>query len=201
MKPFAEGGYSSPPGLEQQATAFQASAWPTPTARDGKGANQHEAHDRGTKGPPLNEVAALWQTPNLVDAKGGNRLGEGQAQLCHQTAQWSTPSVADVQGGRMTRSGDRSNEPLLNGQSDSLSSHLALATYPVGGLPSKERRSLNPLFVEWLMGWPPGWTLLAWTDFACSATELSRFKQRMRSALSSLGSPAEAPPAQMSLFG
>jgi hypothetical protein len=41
----------------------------------------------------------------------------------------------------------------------------------------------------------------AWTDFACSATELSRFKQLMRSALSQLGSPAEAPPAQLALFG
>jgi hypothetical protein len=70
-----------------------------------------------------------------------------------------------------------------------------------GGPLLDERRSLNPLFVEWLMGWPPGWTLLAWTDFACSETELSRFKQRMRSALLSLGLPREAPPAQLALFG
>jgi hypothetical protein len=54
---------------------------------------------------------------------------------------------------------------------------------------------LNPAFVEWLMGWPTGWTASA-----CSATELSRFKQRMRSALSQLTSHA-APPAQLSLFG
>ena len=73
-------------------------------------------------------------------------------------------------------------------------------TYPVGGGVSPERRSLNPLFVEWLMGWPHGWTLLAWTDFGCSATGLSRFKARMRSALSQLVS-LPAPPAQLSLFG
>lgn len=66
---------------------------------------------------------------------------------------------------------------------------------------SPDRRSLNPLFVEWLMGWPPHWTLVAWTDFACSETELYLFKQRMRSALLSLGLPHEAPPAQLALFG
>ncbi|OAP40371.1 hypothetical protein AU381_00135 [Sinorhizobium glycinis] len=81
-------------------------------------------------------------------------------------------------------------------------SSLPVLPTETGGEPSsKERRSLNPLFVEWLMGWPPGWTLLAWTDFACSATELSRFKQRMRSALLQLGLPREAPPAQLALFG
>jgi hypothetical protein len=43
------------------------------------------------------------------------------------------------------------------------------------------RRILNPRFVEWLMGWPTG---LSACD--CSATELSRWQQRMRSRLSEL---------------
>nr|WP_236771055.1 hypothetical protein [Agrobacterium tumefaciens] len=66
---------------------------------------------------------------------------------------------------------------------------------------SPDRRSLNPLFVEWLMGWPPNWTLVAWIAFGCSEMELSHWKQRMRYALLSLGLPQEAPPAQLSLFG
>ncbi len=33
--------------------------WPTPQARDHKGANLDGVHDRGGKGPPLNEVARL----------------------------------------------------------------------------------------------------------------------------------------------
>ena len=69
-----------------------------------------------------------------------------------------------------------------------------------GSKSSPERRSLNPLFVEWLMGWPPGWTLLVSTAFGCSATALSRFKLDMRSALSQLALH-DAPPAQASLFG
>ena len=102
----------------------------------------------------------------------------------------------------MSRSKDRSDELLLNGQSDRLSSSLQdRIIYPVGQVSSHPRRSLNPIFVEWLMGWPPGWTLAAWTDFACSATELSAWKQRMRSALLDLGLPQAGPPAQLALFG
>ncbi|GGB00325.1 hypothetical protein GCM10011491_30630 [Brucella endophytica] len=60
---------------------------------------------------------------------------------------------------------------------------------------------MNPLFVEWLMGWPPGWTLGVWTDFACSGTELCHFKRRMRSVFLQYGLPPEAAPAQLALFG
>ncbi len=82
-----------------------------------------------------------------------------------------------------------------------VSFHQVHPTYPVGELPSKERRSLNPLFVEWLMGWPPGWTLLAWTDLGCSATAWFHWRAAMRSELLRIGLPREAPPEQMSLFG
>jgi hypothetical protein len=72
----------------------------------------------------------------------------------------------------------------------------------VGEESSHIRRTLNPLFVEWLMGWPPSWTLLALMPpalnaFACSETAFFHFKQRMRSALFALGLPRAAPPAQL----
>ena len=66
------------------------------------------------------------------------------------------------------------------------------------------RRQLNPIFVEWLMGWPPGWTMTARgaapNGSACSETALSRYRQLMRSALSSLASPPAASPAQTDVF-
>lgn len=40
------------------------------------------------------------------------------------------------------------------------------------------KAKLNPLFVEWLMGFP-----LGWTDFAPVGTEWYRWKRRMRSLL------------------
>ena len=43
---------------------------------------------------------------------------------------------------------------------------------------SDVRRTLNPLFVEALMGWPTGWT-----GFASVATELCLWLRRMRCEL------------------
>ncbi|MFN3833416.1 MAG: hypothetical protein ACK4SQ_14415 [Allorhizobium sp.] len=169
---FDKSGY---PNLANTAKVFSASAWPTPTANDWKGS-----------GPTLERKDGQMR---------GDRLDYATEQL------WSTPSVADVQGGRKSRSGERNSELLMNGQADELCSLLDLTTSTVGETHLKPRRSLNPLFVEWLMGWPPGWTLAAWTDFACSETELSLWRGRMRYALSQLGLPQEAPPQQLALFG
>jgi site-specific DNA-cytosine methylase len=48
---------------------------------------------------------------------------------------------------------------------------------------SPSPRRLNPLFVEWLMGWP-----IAWTDCDSAAMEWCRWRQRMRLELSRLDS-------------
>lgn len=155
--------------------------WPTPAARDWKGANSEEHLERSTGSLHLDQlpnfVQHLWRTLGAADSERGSngtwqpKPKAGQHSLRHQTDRWEHPY-----------------------------SPLALTTVKTGKPSSKERRSLNPLFVEWLMGWPPGWTLLVSSDFACSATALSHFKQRMRGALSQLVLH-DAPPAQASLFG
>jgi hypothetical protein len=190
------------------ANGSSSSAWPTPVAQDDqKSPEAHMAMKARMPGGPRQTITSLtvkvkaWPTPVAADSGEKVTLTTHQgACLLREAVNWSTPSVADVTGGRMARSGARNNEPLMNGQAAALSSRLVPMTYPVGEVSSHPRRSLNPLFVEWLMGWPPGWTLGVWTDFACSGTELSRFKRRMRSALSQLTSHA-APPAQLNLFG
>lgn len=78
-----------------------------------------------------------------------------------------TPSVADTQGGRKTRSGDRSDELLLNG----LAAAEAFGPYapaierwervigrpaPPATEPGKTRPRLSARFVEWMMGLPDG---------------------------------------------
>jgi hypothetical protein len=194
-----EGGHTL--NLQDQVQDFPVSTWPTPTTRDWKDTGNMENVPENFL---LGRVAANWSTPRATDGeKGGpnQAFGAGGIPLPAQAQQWATPSMADTTGGRMSRSGDRSNEPLLKGQANTLVSSLPdPVIYAVGGIPSKERRSLNPLFVEWLMGWPPGWTLLAWTDFACSETALSVWKQRMRFALLQLGLPPAAPLVQHDLF-
>jgi len=201
--------------LNDEAASWSPAAWPTPAVTDSFGARNRtsgrsDPNSKHHDGVTLNDAIVLWSTPTQIHRKsekamkpfsqGGQSSPPGLEQQA-ETLMWSTPSVADVQGGRKSRSGDRDNELLMNGQADQLCSHLDLTISTVGEAHSHPRRSLNPLFVEWLMGWPPAWTLVAWTDFACSETELSHFKQRMRSALLQLGLPREAPPAQLALFG
>jgi hypothetical protein len=54
-----------------------------------------------------------------------------------KTVRVPTPTVACATGGQTSRSGTRKDEPLLAGVA--------------GG-------SLNPDWVEWMQGWPIGWT-------------------------------------------
>ena len=67
-------------------------------------------------------------------------------------------------------------------------SHLAQTTSKPGHTCSPKCRRLNPLFVERLLGWPRGWTLLPLgpTDLESSVMEWSRWWRLMRSALSRL---------------
>jgi hypothetical protein len=130
----------------------------------------------GRAGFRLAAQTMQWATPSVADTTGGRMARSGDRSdepLLKGQAANLDGSLADadiIELRRQSPAGQqlqlqRDNPPSLFPPGPSI--------YPVGGIPSKERRSLNPLFVEWLMGWPPGWTLLAWTDFACSETALS----------------------------
>lgn len=78
-----------------------------------------------------------------------------------------TPSVADTQGGRKARSGNRSDELLLNGLAAAEAfgpyasaierwEHVLGRRAPDPTEPGKTRPRLSSRFVEWLMGLPDG---------------------------------------------
>lgn len=191
-KQFA-GGNPSLPAL--------AKMWNTPKASDALSGADRVRRDTGKPQSALPTDAILWSTPRASDGeKGGpnQSFGAGGQPLPAQATQWPTPTSLSY--GESHQPGNSRSVNLTLERAEDLYSRLALTTVKTGKPSSKERRSLNPLFVEWLMGWPPGWTLLVSSDFACSATALSRFKRRMRCALSPLVLH-DAPPAQVSLFG
>ncbi|WP_246410867.1 hypothetical protein [Phyllobacterium trifolii] len=219
-KKFQQSGY---PNLANSAKMFQASAWLTPSANE-DAAGTVDGKMQRMLTHQAKEASDLWSTPRASDGEKGSpnqSFGAGGIPLPAQAIQlgemWTTPRATETNEAWETKrarnirhlatstSSSRTKGvggPTTSMQAEALASSLPVhPIYPVGGIHSKERRSLNPLFVEWLMGWPQGWTLLAWTDFACSAMELSHWKQRMRFALSQLASPKEAPPAQLALFG
>jgi hypothetical protein len=83
----------------------------------------------------------IWQTPvadDSVDRLAGKWNSRGEPKLSAQVKSWPTPRTADAKGQGMSRT--RADKP------DNLSAQL-------GG-------SLNPMWVEWLMGFPLGWTAL-----------------------------------------
>lgn len=182
------------------------SLWATPQARDHFpphtaeyiASKKAEGHGMGN----LNDQADQWMTPLTGQAL------DMEAYRASNT--WPTPTAMNRPRSDETLEKCRTRRKEKAGQNtvplylEDLASRISLQGQEMpkdGETSSPDRRSLNPLFVEWLMGWPPGWTLLAWVDFGCSAMELSHWKQRMRSALLSLGLPQEAPPAQLALFG
>jgi hypothetical protein len=175
-------------------------------------------HSNGNgMGTPLAVAASTWPTPAASEARLGfqdrsdpEKKGT-QVSLSTMAMIWSTPRASDGEKGGPNQRFISGGMPLPAQASDF--SLPAPATSTHGETSSHSRRSLNPLFTEWLMGWPPGWTMIAITPdlltdgtrrgssgCACSATALSRFRADMRSALSSLGTPPAAPPEQPSFL-
>jgi hypothetical protein len=94
----------------------------------------------------------------------------GRSPLPNQAVAWATPTARDHKDGATTLA----NTPVYG-----LLGRQVLTTPMAGRDTSDARRTLNPLFVEALMGWPTGWTA-----FASVETEWSRWLQRMRCELS-----------------
>ena len=128
--------------------AIESGFVPTPTAQPyGTGQNGQRKDGTTFKGagmPSLDTMARhnLWPTPTQngnYNRKGlSKNSGDG---LATAVALWPTPAARDWKDGRVEGIGDR-NTPNLS--------------RVVGQSPNTG--SLNPTWVEWLMGFPIGWT-------------------------------------------
>lgn len=78
----------------------------------------------------------LWPTP-LADGDRRSNYAQGGTSLGYAVRNWPTPTCHDSKGSEAKRGKNAQGGPTL--------------TETVGG-------PLNPGFVEWLMGWPIGWT-------------------------------------------
>jgi hypothetical protein len=121
---------------------------PTPTARDGSGVRGKAAQER--KGNPIDTVPIYVQkfpTPTATDyknqptSKSWKAKGAVNYKLSNPEiqAKWPTPLSTEYRANRVKR------ENHHNGLTQAV-----LATQNSG--------QLNPTWVEWLMGWPLGWT-------------------------------------------
>ena len=173
-----------------------ASNWPSPSMTDGnRGDYTRDNGDPDKPRPSLGGAAKEWATPAAHERAQAPRTVDHGIQLANQVANWPTPASRDYKG-------ENGPAHLENGTGrlhlDQLPNFVKYRFSPPGQPPpdgppsSKSRRTLNPLFVEWLQGWPSGWT-----DCDSAVTGLSRYRQLMRTELSMLCS---RPPEQASLF-
>jgi hypothetical protein len=153
------------------------SSWATANAHDGM---RPGSDATSTQGRNLKREAEHWPTATTMDTMDAARkgiVGNHNLSLPVAAKEWATPVSSD-DGKKVTTA---SLQPGLIGQQAEWSGLLDPAE--TGRLSTNRygRRCLNPRFVEWLMGWPHGWT-----DFAPAGTERCLFVQRMRSELSRL---------------
>jgi hypothetical protein len=142
--------------------------WPTPRTCSGK----------RSSGANRTELLRLWPTAKA----GGNRPGAGRRHEADRARYWATPSARDWRSGLAGPETMARNSRPLNEQAVSGRSRPAPETIMGGGTGCGDTPTLNPLFVEALMGWPTGWT-----GFASVATAWSPWLRLMRGELSRLG--------------
>lgn len=115
--------------------------WPTPAARDCKGANSMEHLTREGKRNHTDQLVnavRLWPTPRVGGSNGNSPAGVKHGDLAAVVAMFPTQTTRDYKS------------PDMNPESARFSQKTELNSV-VGGL-------LNPMWVEWLMGFPLGWT-------------------------------------------
>ena len=123
----------------ETTVAAREKMWPTPNARDHKGAPSAKWGSQAS----LPREVKMWPTPRAGNP-GSRKPGTGGKVLAEEAKKsvqmWPTPTSRDHKD-----TGDCANVPTNS-----------LLGREVG--PSKESGSLNPAWVEWLKGLPPGWT-------------------------------------------
>lgn len=165
--------------------------WPTPCAQNHR-IGMSNRYGPGQRRSMLNDAVAhqmMWPTPHGICAPGPRRPGPsgnelGRAVLKAERAMWPTPTATADHQGLCTPAKGREGGTLVEAVSARMWPPPASRDYrhpnakaysERGGgkkgeqLPNAVGGALNPTWVEWLMGFP-----LGWTDCGPSETRLSR---------------------------
>lgn len=164
----------------------EAQSWPTPSAsvvNDGEPVEKWEArrasleakHLNGNgAGTPLTIAARNWPTPAARDVKGSDLpRRKGSPSLPELVQNWPTPYGLAANHGP---DGNEFSKAVRNWPTDGESSVFSLLRRMIsrhGHECSPECLRLNPQFVNWLQGFPPGWT-------DCESTETQWFPLWLR---------------------
>lgn len=147
-------------------------SWPTPTEADGKGGPRKTPRaDRNPNKPcDLRSAVCMCPTPRASDGDRGGRgellhwVKTGTPREGQVRRMFNTPTARDWKDGTAEACRNVPVNSLLGRQVHAIPPH---PNDQPGGM-------LNPDWVEWLMGWPIGWT-------ASAALETDRFRQWLAS--------------------
>lgn len=168
----------------RRAEELAVAMWGTPRASDGEKGGPNQSFGAG--GTPLPAMAANWPTPAAQNWKGSSEDsvtradGKSRMDILHYAAEqgFSRPDLATRADGP---------PPSISRQISRRLLRRAISNVPQTTMRRWSRqgawrkRRLNPVFVEWLMGWPVGHALCA-----CSETAWFHWRRHMRGALSQL---------------
>ena len=137
---------------ERRTSGTECGLLPTPLASNTK-AHHMRGSDNGKQREPRSYLT--WPTPTKSDWTGGPGCSgrAGGLNLRTAVAKWPTPTVNDSKNSTL---------PPSQIKHDNIPGALLRSGETAGG-------QLNPLWVEWLMGWPAGWTDL-------NVLEMDRFQ-------------------------
>ncbi len=138
----------------RRTSATGCGSWPTPQSRDWKGpqgrAYKGISHDLPSR--------VMWPTPAARDAKGGNsrehcEKGLKNGNRGHMDQLYNSIMYPDLRNGKeflLRETAKVTTKKLENSMPDQ----------SCPGTQTQQKGQLNPSWVEWLMGWPIGWTEL-----------------------------------------
>ena len=90
-----------------------------------------------------------FHTPNTTGLDGGSN---NRKALKKKKENWPTPTMRDYKGANAFETTTKKISEGLRAHMGQLPNAVQhMEQKPIGG-------TLNPVFVEWLMGWPLGWT-------------------------------------------
>lgn len=173
--------------------AVATEVWATPNAMGGGSTSR--GGDRIGE-PLLGGQTANWPTPNARDHKGMDLASRsGGSSLSHQVEAESMSHFSHPAPAWVALAFSMTSESFSLVTLDALGSALKPSdeTPPAGSpssnaspgsRPPSARKRLNPLFVNWLMGWPALWTRAEPINCGAEATE--SYRSKLRSRLSSL---------------
>lgn len=112
-----------------------AAMWPTPTAQDGRDGTYQRKEAHGHHAVSLNHAVLMWPTPKARDYRTASGAEQRDSpDLNVMVKMFPTPKAQNARGsGEKHGNGGPSLDAVAGGQ-------------------------LNPMWVEWLMGFPLGWT-------------------------------------------